>query len=829
MRKALLLVAALVPLAHGETGRAAWLRYERLDATARAEYRELPAAVMALGNEPAIASAREEWIRGVRGMLGRTSRVVEGLPDEPAVLLGTFEAIRKAAPGIALPADPGAGGYYLKDTMFAGHRVLFVAGGDASGVLYGVFALLRRIALGAPVAAIDETRRPYAPIRWVDEWDNLDGSIERGYAGRSIFFEGGEVAADLTRAGQYARLLASIGVNGCAINNVNANPRAIAGDFLPGLARVAAAFRPFGVRLVVSVDFASPKTQGGLDTFDPLDASVAAWWKRKADEVYRAVPDLAGFLLKADSEGRAGPSTYGRTHADAANALARALAPHGGVLVYRAFVYNHHADWRNSKEDRARAAYDNFHPLDGRFDENVILQIKHGPIDFQTREPVSPLLGGLEHTNEAMEVQITQEYTGQQRHLCFLAPMWKQALEFEMGRPSAETRVKDLVSGHATGRPLGGMVGVANVGRDENWLGSDLAMANLYAFGRLSWDANLSVERIANEWARMTFGADPRVSGTVADLELASWRTYEKYTGPLGAGTLTDILHTHYGPDADSSERNGWGQWHRADGEGIGMDRTEATGTGYTAQYPAKAAATYESLTTCPDELLLFFHHVPYTYKLHSGKTVIQHVYDAHYEGAAEAGEFARRWRMLRGLVDEERWERVRKQLDYQAGHAAVWRDDLNAWFLRMSGIPDARGRIGHEPGRVEAEAMTLAGYAPVEIHPAEAASGGKAIACAAGACRASFRYAGAAGWRTVNVQYFDENDGVSRFRLLVHGQEMDAWAADGHLPSREPDANTSTRRAVRGVALRPGDEIAVEGTPDAGERAVVDYVEVAK
>jgi alpha-glucuronidase len=811
-----LALLAFTMLAQAETGRAAWLRYARLGRTARAEYLGLPAAVVAVGDGPEVASAQAEWIRGVQGMLGRVPRIERTLPEEDAVVL-------------RLDGTLGPGAYLLHDTAANGHRMLTVAGGGGSGVLYGVFDLLRRMALDEPIRGIDETHRPYQPIRWVNQWDNLDGSIERGYGGRSLFFEGGNVAADLTRVSEYARLLASIGVNACAINNVNANPRVLAPDFLSQLARVAAAMRPWGVKLAVSVDFASPKTLGGLNTFDPLDPRVAAWWKATTDEVYRAVPDLAGFLLKADSEGRAGPSTYGRTHADAANVIARALAPHEGILVYRAFVYNHHADWRDPKADRARAAYDNFHPLDGKFDANVVLQIKHGPIDFQTREPVSPLLAGLARTNEAMEVQITQEYTGQQRHLVFLGPMWKQVLDFEMGWPNAETKVKELVSGHATGRALGGMVGVANVGRDENWLGSDLAMANLYAFGRLAWDPDLSVERIAEEWARMTFGGDGRVWGTVADLLLASWRTYERYTGPLGAGTLTDILHTHYGPDAGSSEHNGWGQWHRAGHEGIGMDRTVATGTGYTAQYPKKVAAMYESLATCPDNLLLFFHHVPYTYRLHSGNTLIQYVYDVHYQGAAEAEEFARRWRLLRGLVEEDRWERVQKQLDYQAGHAAVWRDDLNAWFFRMSGIPDARGRIGHQPGRIEAEAMTLEGYTPADVHPAEAASGGKAVSCAAPLCRASFRYTGDAGWHTIRVQYFDQNNGASTYRLFLNGQQVDAWTADLRLPSNQPDSNTSTRRSIRGLALRPGDEITVEARPDSGEHAVVDYVEVVR
>ncbi len=282
------------------------------------------------------------------------------------------------------------------------------------------------------VDALDESDAPFAPVRWVNEWDNLDGSIERGYGGRSIFFENGNVVPDLSRAADYARLLASIGIDGCTINNVNANPRVLAPEFLPQLARVAEVFRPWGIRLSISVPFAAPKTAGGLDTFDPLDPRVAAWWRAKVDEIYKAIPDLAGFLVKADSEGQAGPSAYHRSHADGVNVLAQALAPHGGILIYRGFVYNHHMDWRDLKNDRARAAYDSFHPLDGKFDKNAAVQIKYGPIDFQAREPASPLIGGLEHTNEILELQITQEYTGQQRHLCYLVPMWKEMLDFDL-------------------------------------------------------------------------------------------------------------------------------------------------------------------------------------------------------------------------------------------------------------------------------------------------------------------------------------------------------------------------------------------------------------
>ena len=484
-------------------------------------------------------------------------------------------------------------------------------------------------------------------MRWVDQWDNLNGTIERGYAGRSIFFDNGAVRDDLTRAGEYARLLASVGINGCAINNVNADLKMLTPEMIAQVARIADAFRPWGVRLAMSVDLSSPKVVGGLDTFDPLDSRVIAWWQKAVDQLYAQIPDFAGFVVKADSEGRAGPSQYGRTPVDAANVLARALKPHGGVLLYRAFVYNHHLDWNDPKADRARAAYDIFHPLDGKFDDNVIVQIKHGPIDFQVREPVSPLFAGLQKTNEAIELQITQEYTGQQRHLVFLVPMWKEALDFDLRADNRHTPVKEIVEGKAFHRPLGGFAGVANVGLDANWLAHPMAMANLYGFGRLAWNPDTTSQTIADDWTRLTFGNDSKVVSTIDGMLLSSWSTYEDYTGPLGLGTLTDILHSHYGPGIESAERNGWGQWIRADHEGVGMDRTVATGTGYIGQYPPEVASMYESLTTCPDQLLLFMHHVPYTYKLHSGKTVIQHIYDSHYEGAASAAKFVTDWQRL--------------------------------------------------------------------------------------------------------------------------------------------------------------------------------------
>ncbi len=811
-----------------ETGRAAWLRYAPLDHAARAKYASLPASAVALGDSEIIRTSQQELVRGVRGMLERTLREGKDLPRENAIILGTLDSIHAALPSLHSSSRVIDDGFWLTTAKLRGHDVLIITAANDRGVLYGVFAFLSKIARNESISTLDEIQQPSAPIRWVDQWDNLNGTIERGYGGPSIFFADDNVQADLTRAGEYARLLASVGINGCAVNNVNANPRVLDPDFLPQLVRIAAVFRPWGVKLSVSVGVNSPKLVGGLETFDPLDPQVADWWKKKVDEIYAQIPDFAGFVVKADSEGQPGPSSYGRTPADAANVIARALKPHGGVLFYRAFVYNHHLDWNNPKNDRARAAYDIFHPLDGKFDDNVIIQIKHGPIDFQAREPVSPLFAGLKQTSEAIELQVTQEYTGQQHHVVFLPPMWKEVLDFDLHAEGASTPVKDILAGRTFHRPLGGYVAVVNVGTDESWLGNPMAMANLYGYARLAWNPNQSVTSIAEEWTRLTFGNAPKVLTTIAGIQMASWHVYENYTGPLGVQTLTDILGSHYGPGIESSENNGWGQWHRADHEGIGMDRSLATGTGYAGQYPDAIAKIYESVQTTPDDLLLFFHHVPYTYRLHSGKTVIQYIYDSHYEGAQAVAGFVKEWKSLSGHIDDARYQEILNKLEYQAGHAMVWRDAICNWFLKESGIADKQGRAGHFPNRIEAEAMQLSGYQPEDVIPWENASGGKGIQCPeAKGCTATFKFDRAGGWYTLNVQYFDQNNGLSKFRVYLGDQLVDEWLADAHLPATKMGGDSSTRRRVKGLALRPGDEIRIEGIPDGKEPAPLDYVEV--
>jgi alpha-glucuronidase len=814
---------ALVSGAGAQTANQAWLKYPNSIDRSIA-----PLQVRSLGTSPLELSAVQELIRS---NMGFTELPDPRLPANSGLVLGTSLEVRKLFPQLKIPGRLGPDGYWLTHVTVRGDPVVVVAGADDRGVLYGVFALLRRLRQGELIYPVDLAEQPAMPIRWVDEWDNADGSIERGYAGRSIFFEGGKVRDDLAPVAEYARLLASIGINGCNVDNVNNAAAFLDPEMLKGVARISDAMRPWGVRLALSVDIASPQKIGGLSTYDPLDPAVKAWWAAKVSEIYALIPDFAGFTVKADSEGQAGPASYGRTPADAANLLANAVAPHGGVVLYRAFVYNHHLDWRDPKADRARAAYDIFHPLDGKFAPNVIVQTKEGPIDFQAREPVSPLFAGLEKTSQAIEVQITQEYTGQQRHLVYLAPMWKQVLDFDMRAGGHSTPVKEILEGRSFNQPLGGMVGVTGVGR-EAWLGSPLAMANLYAFGRLAWNPDLTPEQIADEWIKQTIGADPEVVSTVRTMLMQSWPAYEHYTGPLGMQTLTDITGSHYGPNIESSENNGWGQWHRADHEGVGMDRSVATGTGFAGQYPPEVAAMYEKPATTPDNLLLFFHHVPYTYRLQDGKTVIQYIYDSHYQGAAEAAELGAEWATLKGRVDPVLFDDVRTRLEYQAGHAIVWRDAIVQYFLRLSGIADERGRAGHDRGRLEAEDARLTGYKVIEVTPWEDASGGKAVSCDGGdssqrSCSAEWTYSGAAGRFDLAAQYFDLQGGIAKFSLLVNGNSVKAWNANAAFPSKRLNGDNSTRSTARGVALQPGDVIRVEGIPDGSDPAALDYIEV--
>ena len=568
-----------------------------------------------------------------------------------------------------------------------------VEASDENGILYGCFELIRQLSLGTQTQELSIEKSPAIPLRMLNHWDNMDGSIERGYSGNSFFFEKNEILVD-DRIRTYARLLASVGINGTVINNVNVKDAAtdlITDRYFEKLRILSEILAEYGIKLFLSLNYAAPMEISGLPGADPLDEQVIRWWKERMQQVYAAVPGLGGFLIKADSEGRPGPFTYGRTHAQGANMLAEAIEPYGGLIIWRCFVYNCKQDWRDRKTDRARSGYDNFIGLDGQFRDNVILQIKNGPMDFQVREPVHPLFGGLEKTNQMLEVQIAQEYTGQQRHVCYLIPMFKEVLEFRTYCREKDDSVLDLISGKTFGQTKCGIAAVANTGNDENWTGHDLAAANLYGFGRLAFEPQLSAEQIAREWIMLTFGSDPQVMDNLLFILMNSWPAYESYTAPLGIGWMVNPNY-HYGPNVDGYEYDRWGTYHRADHLGIGVDRSH-NGTGYAGLYREPNASLYDDPEKCPEELLLFFHHMPYEYRLQSGKTILQHIYDTHFDGVALVDEMVRRFEELKGKLPEKQYERMAQRFAHQKEHSREWRDQINTYFYRKTGIPDEKGR----------------------------------------------------------------------------------------------------------------------------------------
>lgn len=638
-----------------------------------------------------IDNAVSEIFKGMAGMFGlsldqRTDVQVSNCSD--GILLKLFDKDDENDAGDFVPDNEGYAVYFDENK-----NILIVSSASERGILYGVFELLRQLQCGSKITELSLFKNPSIPVRMLDHWDNMYGDIERGYSGDSFFYKEYNIIVD-DRITAYARLMASIGINAITINNVNVHQvesYLITDRFLPQVKQINDIFNSYGIKLYLSVNFAAPMELGDTDVCDPCDASVIKWWERTVDHLYEVIPDFGGFLVKADSEGRPGPFTYGRNHADGANMLAKAVGKYGGNVVWRCFVYNCKQDWRDRKTDRARAAYDNFASLDGLFDYNVVLQIKNGPVDFQVREPVSPLFGAMKKTNVFAEFQIAQEYTGQQRHICYLIPMWKEILDFNTYACERGT-VKDIVSGKAYGNSLCGIAGVTNTGNDENWTGHDFAAANLFGYGLLCFDPEMSAEEIGKTWAACTFGNADNLCCTVYDILAESWHTYEKYTAPLGIGWMVNPSN-HYGPNVDGYEYDVWGTYHRADRDGLGVERSLAGGTGFAAQYNSPWKERYECIETTPEELLLFFHYVRYDYVLSSGKTLIQHIYDTHFEGVDEVREMIIKWNSLKSLISSKVFNRVSERLDVQLNSAIEWRDRINTYFYRMSGVSDVKGR----------------------------------------------------------------------------------------------------------------------------------------
>ncbi|OCL09911.1 glycoside hydrolase family 67 protein [Glonium stellatum] len=826
MRSLLLLVS--LGLVAAEDGSSGWLRYSP-SPQANRYYHTLPSQVITLNNTEVspVYVACLELQKGLQGIFGKRVNVThENGNASASVIVGTVDKYIKVYGNADEVPKLKEDGFWLSTE----HDTVRILGQNERGALYGTFEYLSMLAQGN-FSQVTYATNPNAPIRWVNHWDNMDGSIERGYGDRSIFFENGEVVDNPDRASKYARLLASIRINGVIVNNVNANASLLSSRNIEGLGRIADAFRPYGVQLGISLNFASPKLVGGLSTFDPLDASVIAWWTKITDEIYQHIPDMAGYLIKANSEGQPGPLTYNRTLAQGANLFAKALRPHGGIVMFRAFVYNqlNESDW---KADRANAAVEFFKDLDGQFDDNVVVQIKYGPIDFQVREPTSPLFGNLYKTSTAIELQVTQEYLGQQCHLVYLPPLWKTVLDFDLRVDNKSSLVSDIISGERFRRPLGGSAAVVNVGTSTTWLGSHLAMSNLYAYGRLAWNPADDPQSMLQDWIRLTFSLDENVINTITKMFMQSWPAYENYSGNLGIQTLTDILYTHFGPNPASQDNNGWGQWTRADHMTIGMDRTVSNGTGFSGQYPPEIAQRYENIDTTPDDLLLWFHHVNYTHRLQSGKTVIQHFYDAHYNGAETAQAFVTMWESLKDKIDSERYNEVLFRQTYQAGHSIVWRDAVSNYYWNLSGIPDEANRVGHHPWRIEAESMTLNGYEAYLVHPFETASNYTAIITTSnttvGTATVKLEYP--SGIYDVAVNYYDLMGGKAHWQVYLNNSTFGQWVGDnedtlGHAPSAYLDGHSATRRTFRNVTIENGDVLQIVGTPNGIEPAPLDYV----
>ncbi len=661
-----------------------WLRYEPVAGPRLVEYRSLFTEIVAPGGAPTREAARSELARGLAGITAHRVPFAGAPYETGAVIAGTPQSSQLVA-GLGLDATLatlGPEGYLIRRSDVLGRPATVIASSTDVGVLYGVFHLLRLLQTQTDVRHLSIESKPRIRHRLLNHWDNLDRTIERGYAGFSRWDWQklpGWVGDDIT---DYARADASIGINGAALTNVNANALILTPEWLDKVAALADTLRPWGVRAYLTARFDAPVERGALRTADPLDGDVQAFWRRTAEAIYRRIPDFGGFVVKANSEGQPGPQDYGRSHADGANLLADALAPHGGTVFWRAFVYSNEVP-----VDRARQAYEELVPLDGAFRENVIVQVKNGPIDFQPREPFHPLFGAMPKTPLALELMITQEYLGFSTHLVYLGPLFEECLRSDTHASGPGSTVARIVDGTLEGHERSAMVGVANIGTDRNWCGHPCAAANWYAFGRLAWDHELSSAKIAEEWLRMTFTNDRDFVEGGKDILLASREAAVDYMTPLGLHHLMARDH-HYGPGpwVEGGKRADWTSvyYHRADEAGLGFDRS-ATGSNAVAQYHGVLAERFGRLESCPEELLLWFHHVSWDHRLASGDTLWESLCRTYYEGVASVARMRSQWDAFRGLIDDARFRHVKALLAMQEQEARWWRDACVLYFQTFS------------------------------------------------------------------------------------------------------------------------------------------------
>ncbi len=670
-----------------EDGYRLWLRYEKItDNAILASYNKSITGWIVEGNSPVLKSSANEIQTGLNGLLGKNIPEVKSIRNHGIVVAGTPESSAIIA-SLRINEELvtlGDEGYLIINTLFKKKRIIAIIANKDAGVLYGAFHFLRLLQTNQKISNLSVRSTPKIKVRILNHWDNLNRSVERGYAGLSLWEWKSLPDTVSPRYNDYARANASIGINATVLTNVNANALILTREYLEKIAALADIFRKYGIKVYLTARFSAPVETGKLKTADPLDPEVIEWWRKKADEIYSYIPDFGGFLVKANSEGQPGPQNYGRSHADGANMLADAVAPHGGIVMWRAFVYDN-----NVPDDRAKQAYNEFAPLDGKFRKNVIIQVKNGPVDFQPREPFHPLFGSMPSTNLMPEFQITQEYLGSSVHLVFLAPLFEECLRSETwagGRGSTVAGVIDGTIGHQS---LTAMAGVSNVGNDTNWTGHPFGQANWYAFGRLAWDPYLSSSEIAGEWIRMTFSNEPEFVDRIRRMMLDSREIAVKYMTPLGLHHIMYSGH-HYGPGPWVSRgRMDWTSvyYHRADSSGIGNNRTSA-GSNAVSQYFPEVRNLFNDPRTCPENLLLWFHHVPWDYRMNSGKTLWEEICIKYHEGVDSVRWLRSEWGKMKNFVDIERFEKVENLLLKQERDAKIWRDGCLLYFQTFSKRP---------------------------------------------------------------------------------------------------------------------------------------------
>jgi alpha-glucuronidase len=671
-----------------EDGYRLWLRYDKIKSTTILQkYRTQINSYYFQGSSPTLSKAKEELSNGLSGLLNKKI--------SPTINSSTASIVISTKPAAGWNINAinykqlGSEGFIIRTVKRNNKKQLFITANTDIGLLYGVFHLLRLLQTEQPINKVDITSIPKIQNRILDHWDNLNRHVERGYAGLSIW-NWHELPGYIDqRYIDYARANASIGVNGTVLTNVNANAVVLTSDYLQKVAALADVFRPYGIKVYLTARFSAPIEIGGLKTADPLNPSVIEWWKQKVDEIYSFIPDFGGFLVKANSEGQPGPQNYGRNHADGANMFADALAPHHGIVMWRAFVYSN-----ETPEDRFKQAYNEFKPLDGKFRKNVLIQVKNGPIDFQPREPFSPLFGAMPQTPLMMEFQVTQEYLGQGTHLVYEAPLFKEVLDADTYSNGKGSTVAKIIDGSITNYSTTGMAGVSNIGNERNWTNHPFGQANWYALGRLAWDHDLSSRQIAEEWIKQTFTSESGADATIEQIMLKSREAVVNYMTPLGLHHIMGTGH-HYGPApwVSNAGRADWNPvyYHRADAAGIGFDRT-SSGSNALEQYTPEVRRKFENLSTCPDKYLLWFHHVPWTYKMRSGRTLWDELCYKYQEGVDTVRWMQQQWQSIKPYIDKERFEQVKMFLNIQEKDAEWWRNACLLYFQTFSKMPFPAG-----------------------------------------------------------------------------------------------------------------------------------------